>query len=78
MRVGAGSLIEATHHDPSETYRSSFVGNTIMARALLAAALSNDLVKLRLQLHKRGYVRQNADNLKYQGRMEDRSKYVFS
>lgn len=31
-------------------HRSIFVGSIIMARALLAAALSNDFVKLRLQL----------------------------
>lgn len=33
------------------SYLSPFVGNMIIARALLAAALSNDFVRLRLQLH---------------------------
>lgn len=36
---------------------SSLVGNMIIARALLAAALSNDFVKLRLQLQKQSFWR---------------------
>lgn len=40
------------------TYRSPFDGKIITARALLAAALSNDFVKLRQQLQKRTEVQQ--------------------
>lgn len=51
QRLTAILLSNKIAQDQSTSYRSPFVGNIIMARALLAAALSNDFVKLRLQLH---------------------------
>ena len=55
---GRQLILTETEQDPPtdehfkfiNSYRFPFLGSIIIARALLAAALSNDCVKLRLQL----------------------------